>query len=101
MRDIGPKKPRIKLAPDGYEILRHRVLERDNWRCQNCDRCRTSKFTTRPCEANKGATRKRTSSLCALPVMLANTAEKQKRNDWTRKTVDAASVEQWGGHTVT
>jgi hypothetical protein len=29
-------EPRIKLAPDAYEKLCHRVLVRDSWRCQNC-----------------------------------------------------------------
>jgi 5-methylcytosine-specific restriction endonuclease McrA len=36
MNGTGPKRPRITLAPDAYEQLRRRVLERDNWRCQNC-----------------------------------------------------------------
>jgi 5-methylcytosine-specific restriction endonuclease McrA len=36
MISAGPKKPRTKLAPDAYEKLRQRVLERDDWRCQNC-----------------------------------------------------------------
>jgi 5-methylcytosine-specific restriction endonuclease McrA len=36
MSGVGPKKPRIKLDPDVYEKLHQRVLERDNWRCQNC-----------------------------------------------------------------
>jgi 5-methylcytosine-specific restriction endonuclease McrA len=36
MSGTGPKKPRIKLGLDAYEYLRQRVLERDNWRCQNC-----------------------------------------------------------------
>jgi 5-methylcytosine-specific restriction endonuclease McrA len=36
MSSIGPKKPRIRLAPDAYEKLHQQVLERDNWRCQNC-----------------------------------------------------------------
>ena len=33
---VGPKKPRIELAPDAYEKLRQQVLKRDNWRCQKC-----------------------------------------------------------------
>ena len=36
MISTGPKKPRTKLAPDVYKKLRLRVLERDDWRCQNC-----------------------------------------------------------------
>lgn len=36
MSVVGPKKPRVKLAPNAYEKLRHRVLERDSWRCQVC-----------------------------------------------------------------
>ena len=30
------RKPRLKLAPDEYDALRLRVLERDGWRCQIC-----------------------------------------------------------------
>lgn len=36
MIGTGPKKPRIKLRLDAYEYLRQQLLERDNWRCQNC-----------------------------------------------------------------
>ena len=30
------KRPRIRLDPEGYRILRQQVLERDGWRCQAC-----------------------------------------------------------------
>ncbi len=36
MNGSRPKTPRIRLAPYAYEQLRQRVLERDNWRCQQC-----------------------------------------------------------------
>lgn len=36
MKDVKPKRPRVKLASDDYERLRQRVLRRDCWRCQNC-----------------------------------------------------------------
>ena len=36
MTGVNNKTPRIKLSPDAYERLRQRVLERDNWRCQQC-----------------------------------------------------------------
>jgi len=36
MTAFSTKTPRLRLAPDAYEQLRQRVLERDNWRCQNC-----------------------------------------------------------------
>jgi 5-methylcytosine-specific restriction endonuclease McrA len=36
MNRILPKRPRIKLDPHAYELLRLQVLERDAWRCQNC-----------------------------------------------------------------
>lgn len=36
MKVFHSKTPRIRLAPDDYEQLRRRVLERDSWRCQNC-----------------------------------------------------------------
>lgn len=32
------KHPRIKLKPEAYEQLRRQVLDRDNWKCQNCGR---------------------------------------------------------------
>jgi 5-methylcytosine-specific restriction endonuclease McrA len=38
MKHAGPKRPRVKLAADAYEQLRLEVLQRDNWRCQNCGR---------------------------------------------------------------
>jgi 5-methylcytosine-specific restriction endonuclease McrA len=31
-----PKRRRIRLQPDSYIRLCRQVLERDNWRCQNC-----------------------------------------------------------------
>lgn len=36
MTRIRPKQPRLRLDADGYEGLRRRVLERDNWHCQRC-----------------------------------------------------------------
>jgi 5-methylcytosine-specific restriction endonuclease McrA len=36
MKDVKPKRPRVKLATNDYERLRQRVLRRDCWRCQNC-----------------------------------------------------------------
>ena len=33
---LRQKRPRLKLAREGYEIVRKRVLERDGWRCQAC-----------------------------------------------------------------
>ena len=36
MTILRPKRPRIRLDPDGYERLRGQVLERDGWRCQHC-----------------------------------------------------------------
>ena len=30
------KRPRIRLDPEAYRILRQQVLERDGWRCQHC-----------------------------------------------------------------
>jgi 5-methylcytosine-specific restriction endonuclease McrA len=30
------RKPRLKLSPEEYRLLRKQVLERDGWRCQNC-----------------------------------------------------------------
>jgi 5-methylcytosine-specific restriction endonuclease McrA len=34
--EMNPKRPRLRLEPEAYRELRHRVLERDGWRCQNC-----------------------------------------------------------------
>lgn len=36
MKRIGPKQHRLRLAPEDYRELCKKVLERDNWRCQNC-----------------------------------------------------------------
>jgi hypothetical protein len=33
---LHQKRPRIKLDPKEYAIVRTRVLERDSWRCQEC-----------------------------------------------------------------
>ena len=34
--DPRRKRPRLRLDPEDYIILRRRVLERDGWRCQEC-----------------------------------------------------------------
>ena len=36
MKHLRQKRPRLKLGVEGYNLLRHRVLERDGSRCQNC-----------------------------------------------------------------
>jgi 5-methylcytosine-specific restriction endonuclease McrA len=36
MNRIRAKSPRLRLAPELYEKLRHEVLRRDGWRCQSC-----------------------------------------------------------------
>ena len=33
---LRQKRPRLKLDPKKYAIVRTRVLERDGWRCQEC-----------------------------------------------------------------
>jgi 5-methylcytosine-specific restriction endonuclease McrA len=33
---LRQKKPRVKLGSGAYSLLRNQVLERDNWRCQDC-----------------------------------------------------------------
>jgi len=33
---LRQKHPRLKLSADDYNLLRHRVLDRDGWRCQHC-----------------------------------------------------------------
>ena len=33
---VRQKKPRIELDLGAYTLLRSQVLERDNWRCQEC-----------------------------------------------------------------
>ena len=30
------KRPRIKLDPESYALLKNQILERDGWRCQDC-----------------------------------------------------------------
>jgi 5-methylcytosine-specific restriction endonuclease McrA len=36
MDELWQKRPRLKLSVVEYKLLRHSVLERDGWRCQNC-----------------------------------------------------------------
>jgi len=36
MHQLRQKRPRQRLSAEKYNLLRHRVLERDGWRCQNC-----------------------------------------------------------------
>ena len=33
---LNQNRLRLKLSQEEYELLRHRVLERDGWRCQIC-----------------------------------------------------------------
>lgn len=33
---MSAKNSRLRFAPKLYEDLRHEVLRRDGWRCQNC-----------------------------------------------------------------
>ena len=32
------KRPRVRLEPEAYRQLCREVLERDGWRCQECER---------------------------------------------------------------
>jgi transposase-like protein len=36
MTVLRPKRPRLRLDPDAYQVLHRAVLERDRWRCQVC-----------------------------------------------------------------
>ena len=36
MKRTGVERLRLRLDPEAYRALHHQVLERDNWRCQNC-----------------------------------------------------------------
>jgi 5-methylcytosine-specific restriction endonuclease McrA len=36
MEKLRQKRPRFVLAPEEYDQLRTRTLERDGWRCQCC-----------------------------------------------------------------
>jgi 5-methylcytosine-specific restriction endonuclease McrA len=36
MNRIQVRNPRLRLAPNLFKNLRHQVLRRDGWRCQNC-----------------------------------------------------------------
>jgi 5-methylcytosine-specific restriction endonuclease McrA len=33
---IRPKRPRLELNQQSYQILHEKVLRRDRWRCQSC-----------------------------------------------------------------
>jgi 5-methylcytosine-specific restriction endonuclease McrA len=37
MQQLRQKRPRLRLSIEAYNLLRRRVLERDVWRCQDCD----------------------------------------------------------------
>ncbi len=36
MNGLRPERPRWRLKPESYEVLRQQVLRRDGWRCQAC-----------------------------------------------------------------
>jgi 5-methylcytosine-specific restriction endonuclease McrA len=36
MHQLRQRRPRLKLGTEEYNLLRRRVLERDNWHCQDC-----------------------------------------------------------------
>ena len=36
MMPVRQKRPRLMLSVEDYKLLRHRVLERDEWHCQDC-----------------------------------------------------------------
>jgi 5-methylcytosine-specific restriction endonuclease McrA len=36
VKRIRPKRPRLRLDPEGYDQLRKEVLRRDAWKCQAC-----------------------------------------------------------------
>ena len=38
MKRLGPKRPRLRLDRESYRDLRHKILQRDGWRCQLCGR---------------------------------------------------------------
>jgi 5-methylcytosine-specific restriction endonuclease McrA len=33
---LPQERPRLRLSPEDYDLLRKQVLERDGWRCQSC-----------------------------------------------------------------
>jgi 5-methylcytosine-specific restriction endonuclease McrA len=36
MKKVSANAPRLRLDSEGYRGLHRQVLERDDWRCQNC-----------------------------------------------------------------
>ena len=36
MKRHSRKQPRLRLEPNAYRALAHKVLARDGWRCQDC-----------------------------------------------------------------
>jgi 5-methylcytosine-specific restriction endonuclease McrA len=36
MTSRSPKRPRLRLDPLSYRVLREEVLRRDGWHCQRC-----------------------------------------------------------------
>lgn len=37
IQEFCKQRPRLKLNVEEYRLLHYRVLERDRWRCQDCD----------------------------------------------------------------
>lgn len=36
MARLHRKQPRLRLEPESYKALRNQLLNRDEWRCQDC-----------------------------------------------------------------
>jgi 5-methylcytosine-specific restriction endonuclease McrA len=67
MMPIRPKNPRVQLNHDAYERLRQEILERDNWRCQNCGSLQHLQVHHRELRSHSGSdTDKNLITLCDL-----------------------------------
>jgi 5-methylcytosine-specific restriction endonuclease McrA len=36
MSGVQSKRPRLRLDPESYRMLRQTILQRDHWQCQSC-----------------------------------------------------------------
>jgi hypothetical protein len=54
VHQLRQNQPRLMLSVEEYKSLRHRVLERDKWRCQDCGSAVTVNDTYRLISGKKG-----------------------------------------------
>ena len=84
MNRIRAKSPRLRLAPELYEKLRHEVLRRDGWRCQSCGALSNLRFTIGNCAASPGMMQSKTSLRFALDATHSSIGDPRAAGDASR-----------------